>query len=63
MNDIAKYWKVGSSCAASIGGHFGTGIRASVRVYGKPHVGDPRTIPLKDGTQVAVEVTGPTYGG
>jgi len=48
---------------ASISGSFGADIRVAVLVDGRPYAGDPRTIPLRDGTQVAVQVTGPSGSG
>ncbi|HKF74939.1 MAG TPA: hypothetical protein VKF59_02260 [Candidatus Dormibacteraeota bacterium] len=61
LGDLLDIWGVAD--IASISGSFGTDIRVAVLVDGRPYAGDPRTIPLRDGTQVAVQVTGPSAAG
>jgi hypothetical protein len=61
LGDFLDVWGVPDVAAA--GGTFGSGIRVSVQVDGRPFAGDPRTIPLRDGTRVVIQETGPSGGG
>ncbi len=58
LGDFLDVWGVPD--VQSIGPYLGTGIRVSVLVDARAYQGDPRTIPLHDGTNVVVQVTGPT---
>jgi len=61
LGDFLDVWGVPD--VASAQGSSGTGIRVSVQVNGRPYPGDPRTIPLRDGTQVVVKVASPAGAG
>jgi hypothetical protein len=41
----------------------GPSARVAILVDGRPYGGDPRAIPLHDGTEIVVVVTAPTGGG
>jgi len=56
LGDFLDVW--GMPDVQSIGS-YGAGIAVSVVVDGTAYRGDPRTIPLHDGTKVVVQVTGP----
>jgi hypothetical protein len=44
----------------AIGPLEGTNFQASVTVDGRVYSGDPRTIPLRDGARIVVQLTGPS---
>jgi hypothetical protein len=57
LGDFLDVW--GMPDVATVSGSFGSSIRVSVQVDGRQYASDPRTIPLRDGTRVVVQVTGP----
>jgi len=61
LGDFLDVWGVPD--VASMAGAFGSATRVTVLVDGRPYSGDPRTIPLRNGTRVVVQVTAPTGGG
>jgi photosystem II stability/assembly factor-like uncharacterized protein len=58
LGDFLDVWGVPD--VQSIAPYVGAGVVVSVLVDGSAYPGDPRTIPLHDGTKVVVQVTGPT---
>jgi photosystem II stability/assembly factor-like uncharacterized protein len=61
LGDLLDVWAIPD--LASAAGVFGPSVRASVQVDGKPYAGDPRAIPLHDGTRVVIDATGPSGTG
>jgi hypothetical protein len=61
LGDLLDVWGVPD--VAALTGYVGPSVRTAVMVDGRVHGGDPRAIPLRDGTRITIEVTVPTGGG